>query len=73
MEHTISIKDVQQFLELQCKYDELIADCKDLLNVVINLSEEKGEPTMVLFNDPNGYPSIILNFIRNHATWSKSL
>lgn len=59
-------------MELQRKYDELQADCKDLMSVVVNLSREKEEPTMVEFNDPDGYPSIVLDFIREHATWSKT-
>lgn len=58
-------------LELQRKYDELQADCKDLLSVVANLMRGEIEPTMVEFNDPDGYPSFVLDFIRKHATWSK--
>ena len=26
---------------------------------------------MVQFNNPDGYPSIVLDIIRYHATWSK--
>lgn len=63
--------DMELALELQRKYDELQADCKDLFSVVVNLSRGEKEPAMVEFNDPNGYPSIVLDFIREHATWSK--
>lgn len=63
--------DLNAVMELQRKYDELQADCKDLLSVVVNLSREKEEPTMIQFNNPDGYPSIVLDFIRHHATWSK--
>lgn len=63
--------DLNDVLELQRKYDELQADCKDLLSVIVNLAEGKEEPTMVQFNNPNGFPSGCLDFIRGHATWSK--
>ncbi len=63
--------DLNAVLELQRKYDDLQADCKDLFNIVINLSQGKEEPTMLQFNDPYGYPSAILDFIREHATWNK--
>lgn len=63
--------DLNAVMELQRKYDELQADCKDLLSVVANLTQGKKEPTMYQFNDPDGYPSIVLDFIREHATWSK--
>ena len=63
--------DMELAMELQGKYDDLQADCKDLFNVVVNLSEGRDEPRMIVFNDPDGYPSIILDFIRQHATWSK--
>lgn len=63
--------DLNAVMELQRKYDELQADCKDLLSVVVNLSREKEEPTMIQLNNPDGYPSIVLDFIRHHATWSK--
>lgn len=63
--------DLNAVLELQRKYDELQADCKDLFSVVVNLSQGKKEPTMVAFNDPDGYPSIVLDFIRQHSTWNK--
>lgn len=62
---------ITALLQLQRRYDELQADCKDLLNVVVNLSQGKEEPVMVDFNDSNGYPSIVLDLIRRHATWSK--
>jgi len=65
--------DLNAVLELQRKYDELQADCKDLLSIVVNLSQGKEEPTMVQFNDPNSDPSVILDFIRTHATWSKEI
>lgn len=63
--------DMELMMELQRRYDELQADCKDLLSVVINLSLGKEEPRMVEFNNSGGYPSCILDFIRQHATWSK--
>lgn len=63
--------DLNAVLELQRKYDELQADCKDLLSIVVNLSQDKEEPTMVGFNDPDGDPALIFDFIRNHAQWSK--
>lgn len=63
--------DMELMMELQRKYDELQADCKDLLSVVVNLSRGKEEPAMVEFNDPDGYPSMVLDFIQQHATWSK--
>lgn len=63
--------DLNAVMELQRKYDELQADCKDLLSVVVNLSRKKEEPTMVQFNDSDGYPSIVLDVIRHHARWSK--
>lgn len=63
--------DLNAVLELQRKYDELQSDCKDLLSVVANLSQGKNEPTMVEFNDPDGYPSIVLDFIRRDSTWNK--
>lgn len=64
--------DLDVVLELQRKYDELNADCKDLLSVVVNLSQGREEPTMVEFNDPGGAPSLILDFIREHASWAKN-
>lgn len=63
--------DLNAVLELQRKYDELQADCKDLFSVVVNLSEGREEPRMIEFNAPNGFPSIVLDFIREHATWGK--
>lgn len=63
--------DLNAVLELQRKYDELQADCKDLLSVVVNLSQGKNEPTMVEFNDPDGYPSFVLDLIRRDSTWNK--
>lgn len=63
--------DLNAVMELQRKYDELQADCKDLLSVVMNLSRGKEEPTMYQFSNPDGYLSIVLDFIRQHATWSK--
>lgn len=63
--------DLNAVMELQRKYDELQADCKDLLSVVVNLSEGKAEPRMVEFNDSYGYPNMVLDFIREHATWGK--
>lgn len=63
--------DMELMMELQRKYDELQADCKDLFSVVVNLSEGKEEPRMVEFNDSNGYPSCVLDLMRQHATWSK--
>lgn len=63
--------DLNAVMELQHKYDELQADCKDLLSVVANLMCGEKEPTMVQFNNPDGYPSIVLDIIRHHATWSK--
>lgn len=62
---------MELMMELQRKYDELQADCKDLLSVVVNLAQGKEEPRMVEFNDSDGYPSMVLDFIRQHATWSK--
>lgn len=61
--------DLQLVLDLQKKYDELQADCKDLFSVVVNLVSGKEEPFIVEFNDPDGYPSAILRFIRKHANW----
>ncbi len=63
--------DLNAVLELQRKYDELQTDCRDLLNIVINLSQGKEEPTMLQFNVPDGYPADILYYIRKHATWNK--
>ena len=63
--------DIELMMELQRKYDELQADCKDLLSVVVNLAQGKEEPRMVEFNDSDGCPSMVLDFIRQHATWSK--
>lgn len=63
--------DLNAVMELQRKYDELQADCKDLLSVVVNLAQGKEEPRMIEFNDSDGYPSMVLDFIREHATWSK--
>lgn len=63
--------DLNAVVELQRKYDELQADCKDLFSIVVNLSEGKEEPRMVEFNDPNGYPRAVLDFIRQYAIWSK--
>ena len=63
--------DMELKMELQRKYDELQADCKDLFSIVVNLSEGKEEPRMVEFNDSNGYPSYILVLIRQHASWIK--
>ncbi len=63
--------DMELMMELQRKYDEPQADCKDLLSVVVNLAQGKEEPRMVEFNDSDGYPSMVLDFIRQHATWSK--
>lgn len=63
--------DLNAVMELQRKYDELQADCKDLLSVVANLIRGEKEPTMVQFNNPDGYPCFVLDLIRRHATWSK--
>ena len=63
--------DLNAVMELQRKYDELQADCKDLFSVVANLMRGEKEPIMVQFNNPDGYPSIVLDIIRHHATWSK--
>lgn len=63
--------DMELMMELQRKYDELQADCKDLFSIVVNLSEGKEEPRMIVFNDSDGYPSCILDLMRQHATWSK--
>ena len=63
--------DLNAVMELQRKYDELQADCKDLLSIVTNLFQGRNEFTIAEFNDPDGYPSSILYFIRHHATWSK--
>ena len=63
--------DMELMMELQRKYDELQADCKDLFSVVVNLAQGKEEPTMLQFNSSDGYPSSILTYIREHATWSK--
>lgn len=63
--------DLNAVLELQRRYDELQADCKDLLSVVANLSRGKDEPIMVEFNDCYGYPHAILDIIRENATWEK--
>ncbi len=63
--------DLNAVLELQRKYDELQADCKDLFSVIVNLMHGKEEPTMIDFNDIYGFPSEILTIIREHATWSK--
>ena len=48
-----------------------MTNCKDLFSVVVNLSEGKEESRMVEFNDSNGYPSCVLDLMRQHATWSK--
>lgn len=48
--------DLQAVLELQRKYDELQADCKDMLVIVASLVLGNGEPICVEFNDRNGYP-----------------
>lgn len=58
-------------MELQRKYDELQADCKDLLSVIINLVQGENKPTMLEFNDSAGYPKCCLDLIMSHATWSK--
>lgn len=63
--------DLNAVMELQRKYDELQADCKDLLSVVVNLSQEKEEPKIIKFNNPDGYLSFVLELIHRHATWSK--
>lgn len=63
--------DMELMMELQRKYDELQADCKGLFSIVVNLSEGKEEPRMVEFNDSDGYPSCILDLMRQHASWSK--
>lgn len=63
--------DMELMMELQRKYDELRADCKDLLSIVVNLAQGKEEPIIVQFNSSDGYPSSILTYIREHATWSK--
>jgi hypothetical protein len=63
--------DMELMAELQRKYDELQADCKDLLSVVVNLAQGKEEPRMIEFNDSDGYPRCILDLMRQHATWSK--
>lgn len=63
--------DINAVLELQRKYDELQEDCKTLLNIIVNLSNGEKEPFMIEFNDPHGYPSACLDFIRCNATWSK--
>ncbi|MCM1216524.1 MAG: hypothetical protein NC209_03930 [Alistipes sp.] len=63
--------DMERALELQKKYDELQADCKDLFSVIWNLVQGKEEPSMVEFNNPDGFPSLALDLIRHHATWSK--
>lgn len=60
---------INTLLKLQQQYDELLADCKDLFSVIVNLQKGRPEPTMVQFNDPNGYPSCALDFIRDNAFW----
>lgn len=67
----LTMCDLNAVMELQRKYDELQADCKDLLSVVVNLSEGKEEPRMIEFNDSNGYLNMVLDLIREHATWGK--
>ena len=66
-------KQIEQALYWQRKYDELNADCKDLMSAVINLirgdGENTSEPIFLQFNEKFGYPSAILDAIRNSALW----
>lgn len=66
-------KQIEQALYWQRKYDELNADCKDLLSAVANLVQTNGrntdEPTFLQFNEDDGYPSHILSLIRNSGLW----
>lgn len=60
--------DLSAVLELQRKYDELQADCKDLLSVVAALLSDDREPLCVQLNDQYGYPNhiakILLGYFR---------
>lgn len=60
-------------LELQRKYDELQADSKALLGIIVNLSNGREEPKIVEFYNPDesDYLSACLEMIREHATWNK--
>lgn len=56
-------ESLREILELQRKYDELQADCKDLLNYVINVVQGSGSCLLVEFNDSEGFPAMILNLL----------
>lgn len=62
--------DVQAMMRLQRKYDNLKADCKDFFNVILNLSEGRGEMRVAQFNYPDAFLSAALDKIREHATWN---
>lgn len=63
--------DLDAVLKLQRDYDALEADCKTLLNIIVNLAKGKEEPTMLEFNDHEGYLSFVIDLIHKHATWQK--
>lgn len=58
--------DLSAVLELQRKYDELQADCKDLLSVVVALVSDDREPLCVQFNDRYGYPNHIVQILYDY-------
>ena len=58
--------DLSAVLELQRKYDELQADCKNLLSVVVALVLDDRKPLCVQFNDRDGYPNYIVQILYDY-------
>lgn len=58
--------DLSAVLELQRKYDELQADCKDLLSIVIALVSDGRKPLCIELNDRNGYPYHAVQILYNY-------
>lgn len=49
---------------LRAKYAELQSDAKDLVSMIANLTQGKGLPLMLEFNDPDGYSAAAESMLR---------
>lgn len=52
--------------DLQRRYDELNADCKDLCNAIINWVEKGVDIKLIEFNDNDGLPSVIYRYLMDN-------
>lgn len=57
------IRQNEKLLALRHEYDELLADCKDLLSGVNLLKNGQSPEYLVQFNDPSGYPAAALKLL----------